>query len=278
MSGHSGRTPSPALTRIGQSSPAQGFLQTPKPSSSPRSNVNHLRPFPDSMEVSGHRERERSIEYQTGSLCNDMHVRGRTIFCENRHSGSCRPSKFVMFQVSGMIGMALFYLAWSDLFHRMQGVPHGPIISWTTAYACSILWQHFLNRTLVWTDLHQGYWESLGGMCLIYLFSLLLSSVLNILFVEVLNITANFAFFLTAVFTGAVNYVAIAKCVEGDATVDEADEDLEGKDLVDPVVGLAANMVSGIQLPKLEMPISKVDLWGKKIKQKAKHWSCDHPN
>jgi putative flippase GtrA len=184
-----------------------------------------------------------------------------------------------MFQVSGAIGMILFYLAWCEIFYRMRGVKHGPIVSWTVAYACSVLWQHLLNRTLVWTDLQQGYWESLGGMCVVYFFSLILSSVLNVLFVEVLSIAANFAFFVTAVFTGAVNYVVIAKCAIGDDNQESKElEDKEWEER-DIVVDMATNMVSGIQLPSIEMPMPAVELWGKKIQQVTKYhkkWANDH--
>ena len=90
-----------------------------------------------------------------------------------------------MFQFAGGIGMLLFYLLWSDLFYRLQDVQHGDVIAWTVAYASSIFWQHFLNRILVWTDLQKGYWESLGSIAAVYFFSLVLSSILNILFVEV---------------------------------------------------------------------------------------------
>jgi len=227
------------------------------------------------------RSMEKSIEYQTNTLFASTTMRGRSILC-TRGSDSCRPSKFVMFQVSGAIGMILFYPAWSDLFYRMRDIKHGPIVSWTAAYACSILWQHLLNRTLVWTDLQQGYWESLGGMCVVYFFSLILSSVLNVLFVEVLNIAANFAFFVTAVFTGAVNYVVIAKCSIGDEGQepknredseweDENAKEGKGYEDRDIVVDLATNMVSGIQLPSIEMPMPAVELWGKKIQQVTKY-------
>jgi len=209
-------------------------------------------------------------------------MRGRSLLCTKGHD--YKPSKFVMFQVSGAIGMILFYLSWSDLFYRLKGYQHGPIVSWTFAYACSILWQHLLNRTLVWTDLQQGYWESLGGMCMVYFFSLILSSVLNVLFVEVLSIAANFAFFVTAVFTGAVNYVIIAKCALGENDPQECDkrDKMEDKDWEDRdiVVNLASNMVSGIQLPIIETTHTAVESWGKKIQQAtkahAKHWANDH--
>lgn len=224
----------------------------------------------------------RSVEIQTNTLYATTTRRGRSLLCTKGHD-SCKPSKFVMFQVSGAIGMILFYLSWSDLFYRLKGYPHGPIISWTFAYSCSILWQHLLNRTLVWTDLQQGYWESLGGMCMVYLFSLVLSSILNVLFVEVLSIAANFAFFVTAVFTGAVNYVIIAKCALGENDPEDCDkhdkkEDKDWEDR-DIVVNLASNMVSGIQLPTIGDHIA-VESWGKKIQQvtkaHAKHWSNDH--
>jgi len=166
-----------------------------------------------------------------------------------------------MFQLSGGIGMILFYIAWSDLWYRLQGVHHGEVISWTVAYAASILWQHLLNRTLVWTDLQTGYWESLSGIAAVYGFSLVLSSILNVLFVEVLYVSANFAFFVTAVFTGAVNYVMIVMMSEDDSgrcecggagggDSDNDDErDREGN--LDPVVHLATNMVASISLPPL---------------------------
>ena len=148
--------------------------------------------------------------------------------------------------------MLLFYIAWSDLFHRLRDVHHGEVISWTAAYSASILWQHALNRNLVWTDAQKGYWESLGSIAAVYIFSLILSSILNILFVEVLYVSANFAFFVTAVFTGAVNYVIIAKCAVNDETEcglgGESDSDDERED---PVLDLATNMVSSISLPPL---------------------------
>lgn len=216
--------------------------------------------------------------YAEDTLYATTTMNARSILC-TRGSDSFRPSKFVMFQVSGGIGMILFYLAWSDLFYRMRGIKHGPIMSWTVAYAASVLWQHLLNRKLVWTDMQQGYWESLGGMCVVYFFSLILSSLLNVLFVEVLSIAANFAFFVTAVFTGAINYVVIAKCAVAENGVSEEYEEVDDKerdpDERDHVVELAENMVAGIH--QLELPIPEVEYWGKKIqqvtKQTAKHWS-----
>jgi len=167
--------------------------------------------------------------------------------------------------------MLLFYLAWCTLFYQLQSIDHGPVISWSVAYGCSIFWQHLLNRVLVWPDAEQSYWESLGGMCAVYMASLLISAGLNVLFVEVLQVAANFAFFVTAVFTGAVNYVVIAKClVASDMGAQNDDSNARDDVNYDPVVDLATNMVQGIQLPSIEVSIVG------KLRQTAKLWTGAH--
>jgi len=177
--------------------------------------------------------------------------------------------------------MVLFYIVWSEIFYILRDVKHGPILSWTLAYASSVFWQHLLNRTLVWTDTQKGYWETLGGIGIVYFFSLIISSILNVLFVEVLSIAANFAFFVTAVFTGAVNYVIIAKCALADESMGdlEVDSDKQWDPSRDAVVDMATNMVSSITLPHIDLRGSTITL-GKKIqqatRQTTKQWTNEH--
>ena len=75
---------------------------------------------------------------------------------------------------------------------------------------------------------------------------------------------------MTAIWTASVLNVKLCVLCQLE------DKEWEERDIV---VDMATNMVSGIQLPSIEMPMPAVELWGKKIQQVTKYhkkWANDH--
>lgn len=93
----------------------------------------------------------------------------------------------IMFQISGIIGTALFYLAYEAIYAANQLDFHRAGVAWASAYALSILWQHALHRLLVFGP--QGnYIRSLLYCYVCYAVSIVLSSVVMDFLVEVAHL------------------------------------------------------------------------------------------
>jgi len=117
------------------------------------------------------------------------------------------PMPFLWFNISGYIGTFFFFLAYEGLY-RACSISNCASISWITAYILSIIWQHALHRYLVF-GASGSYWWSLFGTYAAYTLSLIVSSALNFVLVTHLNVYHRYAFGLTLVITGILNFFTV---------------------------------------------------------------------
>ncbi|KNC55543.1 uncharacterized protein AMSG_01805 [Thecamonas trahens ATCC 50062] len=118
--------------------------------------------------------------------------------------------EFVMFNVSGAIGTALFYALYTALVWAYPVEwPYPATAAWVGSYTPSIAWQHVLHQLFVFGTPEGGsVLSGLGKTYVVYSASLVGSTAINWLAVEKLSVAANAAFVLGLVITGAINFVA----------------------------------------------------------------------
>mmetsp|Transcript_7168 Transcript_7168/g.22681 ORF Transcript_7168/g.22681 Transcript_7168/m.22681 type:complete len:145 (+) Transcript_7168:1-435(+) len=115
----------------------------------------------------------------------------------------------LMFQISGIIGTALFYVAYEAIYAANQVDFHRAGVSWALSYGLSILWQHALHRYLVFGP-HGNYVKSLIYCYVCYALSIVLSSLVMDLLVEVMHLEYHHAWIASLVATGAINYLTVS--------------------------------------------------------------------
>eukprot|EP01100_Stratorugosa_tubuloviscum_P012869 TRINITY_DN623_c0_g1_i1.p1 TRINITY_DN623_c0_g1~~TRINITY_DN623_c0_g1_i1.p1 ORF type:complete len:145 (+),score=26.38 TRINITY_DN623_c0_g1_i1:135-569(+) len=122
-------------------------------------------------------------------------------------------TKFLKFQISGFIGTVLFYIFYSFVFDQLSFIENNrAAIAWTISYLSSIIWQHALHRIIVFNDekMKGSYLWSLGWSYVCYTKSIILSHLMMTLFVDYLKIDYNFAWGITLIITGYINYNSIS--------------------------------------------------------------------
>ena len=120
-------------------------------------------------------------------------------------------NEFVLFNISGGIGTALFFALYTLIeTYYPAGWEYKTTVAWVVSYTLSIGWQHALHQAIVFGPPPPGtsYWASLAKTYVVYSASLVISSVLNFVLVESLGASSTFAFVFGLAVTGVVNYVA----------------------------------------------------------------------
>merc|ERR1711916_239771 len=120
-------------------------------------------------------------------------------------------NEFVLFNISGGIGTALFFALYTLIeTYYPAGWEYKTTVAWVVSYTLSIGWQHALHQAIVFGPPPPGtsYWGSLAKTYVVYSASLVISSILNFVLVESLGVSSTFAFVFGLAVTGVVNYVA----------------------------------------------------------------------
>lgn len=117
-------------------------------------------------------------------------------------------NEFVLFNISGGIGTALFMLLYAGMLAVYPPAwPSPSTVVWAGSYSASIFIQHALHRFIVF-GAGDPYWPSLVKTLAIYSLSLVLSTVLNYVLSEALHVSASLAFGAGLASTGVLNYYA----------------------------------------------------------------------
>eukprot|EP01125_Pyxidicula_operculata_P012366 TRINITY_DN4060_c0_g1_i15.p1 TRINITY_DN4060_c0_g1~~TRINITY_DN4060_c0_g1_i15.p1 ORF type:complete len:134 (-),score=20.91 TRINITY_DN4060_c0_g1_i15:45-446(-) len=122
-------------------------------------------------------------------------------------SKASEKDEFMWFNISGLIGTALFYVLYEIVIQLLPFENYKVTVAWSLSYLISIIWQHKLHRVLVFGD-DAPYWSSLVMTYISYSFSILLSNV--IMFVmEMLGVNYKIAWGVNIVATGLLNYYSM---------------------------------------------------------------------
>ena len=116
----------------------------------------------------------------------------------------------IRFFVSGCIGTVLFYGLYETIHWILPAdLPLKMALCWTLSYLCSIAWQHKLHCVIVFYDSPiKSYWQSLGRFYVVYSLSLVLSSLLTVVF-DVIGLQYQISWVLTLLVTGLINYFTV---------------------------------------------------------------------
>ena len=118
----------------------------------------------------------------------------------------------ILFNISGLIGTGLFYLAYDQVFALIPEDlgPKRATFAWCISYMMSIWWQHALHRYMVF-GAEGPYWNSLIWTYVAYTLSLLLSTGGNFFLASVLGLNHQISFLVSLVGTGVLNYFTVSE-------------------------------------------------------------------
>ncbi|KAL3944984.1 MAG: hypothetical protein SGBAC_000960 [Bacillariaceae sp.] len=134
-------------------------------------------------------------------------------------------SSLIRFSVSGNLGVVFFYIIERMLYFQLCQVSNLPEIleeykdsvSYFFGYLVQIVTQHLLNAALVYgldtIDTREKYLKTLAGQFSVYGFSLVGSTILNLVLLRY-GIDRNTAFFATMILFAVVNYFMIQWVVQ----------------------------------------------------------------
>lgn len=118
----------------------------------------------------------------------------------------------VRFFVSSLLGTIVFLFSYEIILVLIDGESsdYGGTLAWMITYALNIWLQHELNERLVLMSngKKQDYWKKLGRTYLIYTSSMLLSTLINMIFLT-LGFSTRAAMILTLSLTGIGNYFLV---------------------------------------------------------------------
>jgi len=125
------------------------------------------------------------------------------------------------FIFSSLVGTAILYSMFQMQFAILtsQHLFEGPLsnskafaLSYYVSYLFSILWQHVLNRWLVFENSEDGFLDSLLSTYLVYGVTMLLTSILSMILITALEWTPNTVFWFTLPVNGIANYYLLQRC------------------------------------------------------------------
>jgi putative flippase GtrA len=136
-----------------------------------------------------------------------------------RIAGIC-PPRYLCYMISGSgcdIIQFLFYV----LFYRQL---NDASMCWALSFGSSVVFRHTTHRYLVFGDYVGGYWRSLGRMYAGYSIIIVLSTLFNIVITKYMNMPHVFAWILTMLWTGIVNYFILKKLWSFDGSNKKEDD------------------------------------------------------
>ncbi|KAL0481940.1 bidirectional sugar transporter [Acrasis kona] len=111
----------------------------------------------------------------------------------------------IKFNLSGLVGTALFYFTYEMLYAQLKGVQYAPTIAWVVSYLMSIWWQFELYRWFVF-DIKGSYWKALWTTYVIYSGSLVASTIASYVMVDIMMLNHRTAWLVNSIVLGIMNY------------------------------------------------------------------------
>jgi len=125
------------------------------------------------------------------------------------------------FVFSSLVGTAILYSMFQMQYAILtsQHFFDGPLssskafaLSYYVSYLFSILWQHVLNRWLVFENSEDSFLDSLLSTYLVYGVTMLLTSILSMILITTLEWTPTTVFWFTLPVNGIANYYLLQRC------------------------------------------------------------------
>lgn len=149
------------------------------------------------------------------SLLGPVHKQ-RQVLTSHYRELSSHTRERILFLVSTLVGTALFLALFEFLYiitlYHLEQVDAAFVLSYTGAYLVSIVWQHALNRYLVFPS--GSYCVSLLHTYLIYSLSYAVVATLGTLLLKMTTIHPRTVTALTLPLSGAINYYFLSTCLE----------------------------------------------------------------
>ena len=118
-----------------------------------------------------------------------------------------RPPRYLCYMISGsgcdLIQLVVYFLLYWQL--------NDASMCWALSFGSSIVFRHTTHRYLVFGDYVGGYWASLGRMYAGYSIIIVLSTIFNYVMTKYVDMPHIFAWILTLLWTGIVNYFILKK-------------------------------------------------------------------
>jgi putative flippase GtrA len=119
-----------------------------------------------------------------------------------------RPPRYLCYMISGLVCDILqFFLD----FLLYSYVTLDASACWALSFGISIFFRHTTHRYLVFGDYVGGYYKSLGRMYAGYSFIIVLSTMFNIVMTKYSQVPHSYAWVITMLWTGIVNYFILKK-------------------------------------------------------------------
>lgn len=120
-----------------------------------------------------------------------------------------QPPRYLCYMLSGMSCDILQFLF--DLFLHYGLGFDDPSLCWAVGFVVSIVPRHTSLRYMCFGDYVGGYWSSLRRMYFGFSFSIVLSTVFNVVMTRMAGVSHYVAWIFTLIWTGIVNYFILKK-------------------------------------------------------------------
>ena len=120
-----------------------------------------------------------------------------------------RPLKYLWFMLGGLTCDIIQFLCDFALF-KMVNISD-PSTCWVLGFGISIIFRHTAHRYLVFGAYVGGYWRSLVRMYTGYSFTIVMSTLFNIVMTKWMSLSHYFAWTITLLWTGVVNYFVLKR-------------------------------------------------------------------
>lgn len=192
----------------GQLIPQYFRRQSNHPSSSPSSPPPPRPPPPGALlsSVATTTTTTEPIYLVTGL---DRVVYGTVAAADAIRIAGIQPPRYLWYMLSGA-GCDILQLIMDMILHFLFGI-HDASICWAVSFFLSIVFRHTSHRYLVFGDYVGGYRKSLLRMYAAYSIIIVLSTLFNILMVQMASISHYLAWILTLLWTGIANYFILKR-------------------------------------------------------------------
>ena len=118
-----------------------------------------------------------------------------------------RPPRYLCYMISGSFCDVIQFFMYIFFYKLLRD----PSMCWALSFVGSIVFRHTTHRYLVFGNYVGGYWQSLGRMYAGYSIIIVLSTIFNRAVASYLDVSHLFAWILTLLWTGIVNFLILKK-------------------------------------------------------------------
>ena len=119
-----------------------------------------------------------------------------------------QPYRFV---IVGGFGTIIGWIIYNAVYLANPMTNFRAPASWSISYVAGVILQHGMHYSLTFRDSEAPYISSLGGAYFSYAIVLLFSTLVNLVFVEILEIGHQFSWILTTLISAVLSYFLLRK-------------------------------------------------------------------